>query len=412
MLAWVFVLSSSMILPDASAAGTHALSAPRSWSDPILLCLYAALIGAFLVIGILLSRLAVERARSEERDRSHRALLSQSGTGGATGEALTLAMQQFVALADDSLKTRLDPVGETFARFHAKVESFEKADVEARATVAEQLRQVQMSVSATRDVTGKLVNALRASPKTRGNWGEQTLRNVLELAGLVRGTDFDEQSHTQTETGALRPDVTIRLAGGGVLVVDAKVALDAWLAALEADDDTGRAAHMARHASQMRTHMKGLASKEYWKALPDTPDFVAMFVPGDAFLSAALEQDPALFDDAIRQKVLICTPVTLIALAKSVAWGWRQDHVQKTAQEIADLGRELHDRLANMGEKIGKLGRSIGSAVEDYNTMVGGLEGRVMVSARRLRELDPGIDTDLGVLHPVEKAPRQISGGG
>lgn len=298
----------------------------------------------------------------------------------------TLAKQRDGAQA--GLKELLAPVQEAFAQFRQKVDQIQTVQAEDRAGLTEQVRAIAESLKETRDATGRLTLALRASPKTRGRWGEEQLRNILELSGLSAFADFTEQSSHAGETGVLRPDVVIRLPGDRSIVIDSKVALDAYLASVDAPDEAAREALLVKHAGQLKTHVMQLASKAYQTHVPASADFVAMFVPGENFFAAAAERDPDLFQDALARKVVIVTPATLFALAKAVAFGWRQAEAERNAREIAALGKELFKRLADMGEGLDGLGRKIEQTVKAYNGLVGTVEGRVLPQARRFRDLE------------------------
>jgi DNA recombination protein RmuC len=253
-------------------------------------------------------------------------------------------------------------------------------------------------VAALQRETRSLSTALR-KPQVRGRWGEMHLRRAVELAGLVDRCDFDEQ--VRLDDGAQRPDLVVNLVGGRRVVVDAKVPLDAYLDATSTDDPEARDAHLARHARQLRTHVDGLAAKAYWRSLPETPEFVVLFVPAEAFLSAALDTDPRLLDHAAERKVVLASPTTLIALLRTVAHGWSHEALAARARDIHRLGRELHARLSTLSGHFDQLGRSLDRAVGHYNHAVGSLESRVLVSARRFNELSV-TDADL-------PAPRSVS---
>jgi DNA recombination protein RmuC len=257
--------------------------------------------------------------------------------------------------------------------------------------------------------TRKLVTALRA-PQTRGRWGEQQLKNVVELSGMAPHVDYLSQETIDADEKRLRPDLIIRVPGERRIVVDAKTPLLAYLDAVEADDDAVREEHLRRHAQQLRGHMKQLSDKRYWQALlPLTPDFVVMFVPGENFYAAAAERDPTLFEDAIAARVLIVTPTTLIALAKTIASGWNQAKLADEARHIAELGRDLYKRLAAMGNHIVQLGASLRRSVEHYNGFVGSVEGSVMPQARRFNELAiAGTHEALPELRPIDIDLRQV----
>jgi DNA recombination protein RmuC len=334
-------------------------------------------------------------------------------------KALETSQAQFMALANETfekhkqaaqggVKEVVTPAQEALAKLQTSVDALEKARLADKSVINEQVRQIVDAVGSTNKTTTQLLSALKASPKMRGRWGEQTLRNVLELSGLAPNVDFTEQVSTTDGEGArLRPDVVINLPGGRCIVVDSKVALTGYLEAVEAVDDVAREASLKKHAAELRGHVKNLSSKDYWKHVPATADFVVLFVPGENFLAAAAERDPALFDDAFASKVIITTPSTMVALAKSVAYGWRQEQSAKNAQEIAELGRDLFRRMAVMVDHMGKVGDSIGRSVKTYNEMIGSVESRVLPQARKFKELGAG-DAGIDIAAPaqIETAPR------
>ncbi len=268
-----------------------------------------------------------------------------------------------------------------------------------------QVDSMRLSTDTLRRETSSLSTALR-KPQVRGRWGELHLRRAVELAGLVDRCDFTEQA--RLVGGALRPDLVVRLAGGRSIVVDAKVPLDAFLDATATEDDDLRVHHLARHAAQLRNHVNALADKAYWRALPESPEFVVMFVPAEAFLSAALDAQTDLLEYAAERRVILATPTTLIALLRTVAHGWSHDRLADQAAEVQRLGRELHERLATMGGNLARLGRSLSAAVGAYNQAVGSIEGRVLVTARKFSEL--GV-TDDALEEPaqVEVTPRSLA---
>ncbi|MET1061139.1 MAG: DNA recombination protein RmuC [Nocardioides sp.] len=261
----------------------------------------------------------------------------------------------------------------------------------------EQVAAMRHTTDTLRRETQSLSTALR-KPQVRGRWGEMHLRRAVELAGLVDRCDFTEQA--QLDGGALRPDLVVRLAGDKSVVVDAKVPLDAFLDATGTDDDDVRTDHLERHARQLRTHVDQLSAKRYWRALPESPEFVVLFVPGEAFLSAALEADRGLLEHAAQRRVIVATPTTLIALLRTVAHGWSHEALADQAREIHRLGRELHERLARMSGHLDQVGRSLNATVGHYNQAVGSLESRVLVSARKFAEM--------GVTDDELPAPRQV----
>lgn len=313
-----------------------------------------------------------------------------------------------------ALNAALAPVQEALGQFREKIDAVQKERAEDRASLVEQVRGVAEALERTRSETGRLVTALRASPTTRGRWGEEQLRNVLELSGMSPYADFSEQSSHENETGArLRPDVILRLPGGRLIVIDSKVALDAYLQAVDAPDEAQREVLLKRHADQMKTHARQLSSKAYTQTLPEAVDFTAMFVPGENFFAAAVERDPDLFQDALRNKVVIVTPATLFALARAVAFGWRQAEAEKNAAVIAGLGKELYKRVADMGERLARLGKALDGGVRAYNDLVGTVEARVLPQARKFRDVeahDP--DKALPELAPLEIAARPLRASG
>ena len=283
-------------------------------------------------------------------------------------------------------------VRDSLQRLHDQVRALDSSRLTWEAQLAQQVSDVRDSADQLRRETAALATALRR-PQVRGRWGELHLRRAVELAGLVARCDFDEQVTTTTDgEQRQRPDLVVRLAGGRQIVVDAKVPLEGFLDAVECPDgaEDERAAHLARHARHVRQHVDALAGKAYWRALPGTPEFVVMFVPGEAFLSAALESDPSLLEYAADRKVVPASPTTLIALLRTVALGWTEQAVSDQAREIHRVGRELHDRLGTMAGHLDKVGRSLAGAVTSYNAAVGSLEGRVLVSARRFTDLEVG----------------------
>jgi DNA recombination protein RmuC len=271
--------------------------------------------------------------------------------------------------------------------------------------VGRQLSEVAQAQTALQRETSNLVNALRA-PQVRGRWGEIALRKTAELAGMTKYCDFTEQESVQTEGGRLRPDMIVHLPAKRDIVVDAKVALNAYLEALEASGPDQRETALLRHAQQVRMHVKRLASKEYWNQFPQAPDFVVLFIPGEAFFAAAAERDPDLLQDALASQVLIATPTTFIGLLLTAAYGWRQEQVAENAQRISELGRQVHERLAILIEHFAGVGKSLEKSVEAYNRAVASLETRVLPAARRFPELDSGSGKPIPGLDPIAQTPR------
>jgi DNA recombination protein RmuC len=300
----------------------------------------------------------------------------------------------------------LKPIQETLGKFDVQVRELETTRVVAYQSLTEQVQQLMREQMALRGETSNLVGALK-QPTVRGRWGEIQLRRVVELAGMLEHCDFLEQHSVEGEEGRLRPDLIVKLPGGRTVVVDSKVPLAGYLAALEATDEATRALRLQEHARAVKNHVAALSRKGYAAEVRGSAEFVVMFLPGEVFFSAALEQDPELIEIGVDQGVMIATPTSLIALLRAVAYGWRQEEIARNAEKISVLGKELYDRLATMGEHWAKVGKNLSQAVEGYNSAIASLESRVLVSARRLRDLDPALDSEgLEPLAPVDVSPR------
>ncbi|WP_439470956.1 DNA recombination protein RmuC [Brevundimonas sp.] len=314
-------------------------------------------------------------------------------------------------LAQQRMDAQLKPVADTLKLFQEQVAALEKARAEETGGLKEQLAQLMTASSATRDEARKLTEALRGNTGRRGRWGEQTCRNVLEAAGMAGRFDFEEQNSSANDEGRQqRPDFIVRLPGGGMFVIDAKVPLAFDDSTDQGDEETRAHARSVRIAASLKTHMRQLASKAYQDQFKPSPDFVALFVPGDAFLSAALDREPDLLTDAMASRVVIVTPTTLFALCKAVAYGWRAEEQAKNAEDVARLGKELYRRLSVMGGHAASVGKALEAAVGRYNQFVGSLESQVMVSARRFEDLQVDHEgKDIPELPPVEQAPRTLS---
>jgi DNA recombination protein RmuC len=330
-------------------------------------------------------------------------------------DALERNNQQFLLLAQENLKAReqaiegiVDPVRESLKSLDDQIRAIENARCAAYGTLGEQVKSLFETQSQLRVETANLVKALRA-PVVRGRWGEIQLRRVVEMAGMVEHCDFFEQETVQTQDGKLRPDLRVQLPGGKNIVVDAKAPLQGYLDSVEAPTEEVRTARLKDHARQVRDHMAKLAAKAYWEHQQPTPEFVVLFLPGESFFSAALEQDPSLIEQGVSQGVILATPTTLIALLRAVAYGWRQERLAENAGRISQLGQELHERLATMAGHMSELGGSLKTSVERYNKAVGSLESRVLTTARRFKELGVPSRTGIAVLEPVDSLPRELA---
>ena len=313
-------------------------------------------------------------------------------------------------MARERMEAQLKPVADTLAKFQEHIAALEKTRNEETGGLKEQLALLMTASTATRDEARRLTEALKGNTGRRGRWGEQTCRNVLEAAGMAGRFDFTEQTSTADDQGRQqRPDFVVRMPGGGMFVIDAKVPL-AFPDAADGDEEAQTRAASLRTAASMKTHVRQLSSKAYQDQFKPSPDVVVMFVPGESFLSAALDHEPDLITQAMDARVLIATPTTLFALCKAVAYGWRAEEQTRNAEEVAKLGKELYKRLSVMGGHAAAVGRALDTAVGKYNQFVGSLESQVMVSARRFEDLHVDHEgKDLPGLPPVETAPRTLS---
>jgi DNA recombination protein RmuC len=309
--------------------------------------------------------------------------------------------------SEEKIKTLLAPVGERLKKYEETVEALEKQRVDAFGQLGGLIQSMREGQEQVRREAQRLGNSLTNAPKARGRWGERALQNVLEQCGLSQHTDFMLEHSLETDEGRLRPDAIVRIPGGKILVIDAKVSLNAYQAAFESEDDQSRASAMADHVRSMRNHVQALGAKSYQSQFDEAPDYVVMFVPGEHFVAAALEHDPQLWDFAFEKRVLLATPTNLVAIARTVAQVWRQDALAKEAQEIGRLASELHGRLKTAAEHLKRVGGGLETAVNNYNRFVGSFERNVLTSARRLE--DKGIEIGKGEIETVpqiESAPR------
>ena len=314
------------------------------------------------------------------------------------------------AQAKGDLETRqkaidglVSPLKESLVRYEQQIAEMEKSRQSAYGGLAEQL-------SALQKVTGSLDVALR-TPQVRGRWGEMTLRRVAELAGMSQHCDFTEQETLTGGTGQQRPDMIVNLPGGRRIAVDSKVPLQAFLDAASAASEADRRAQFARHGQQVRAHMNQLGAKKYWEQFDQAPDFVILFLPGESFFGAALEQDRSLIEDGMEKRVILATPTTLIVLLRAVAYGWREVQLAQNAQEISDLGKELYDRIRKFTEHFEGIGSALRKAVEAYNDATGSLEHRVLTSARRFKELGAATGEEIPEVESIEEKPRALAAG-
>jgi DNA recombination protein RmuC len=323
----------------------------------------------------------------------------------------TLEKFQETAKGDLSLRQQaivemLAPVHQALNKVDGKIVELEKQRVGAYEVLRQQVSDLILTQKELRSETSNLVKALRA-PTVRGQWGEIQLKRVVEMAGMVSHCDFLEQVNTQTEGGRLRPDMIINLPGGKKIIVDAKAPLSAYLEALEASDETIRQERLQEHARQVRNHVRALSQRSYWEQFDASPEFVVLFLPGETFFSAALDKDPSLIEVGVKEKVILATPTTLIALLRAVAFGWRQETITENALLISSLGRELYKRLSDLGGHFQRLGRHLGQAIDSYNQAIGTMERRVLVTARKFQDLDKS-DEEIEDLTPIEHMPRSI----
>lgn len=340
-----------------------------------------------------------------------------------SGEALQRNNEVFLNLAKSSFQTLhaeargdlaqrqqaidevVKPLHEALTRYEQQVRQIEDSRQQAYGGLDQHLKSLAESQQRLQQEANNLVNALR-SPTVRGRWGEITLKRVAELAGMVPHCDFVEQETATGEQGRVRPDMVVQLPGGRQIVVDAKAVLSAYLEAVEATDDTQRQERLRRHAAQIRSRLDELSLKAYWNQFEQAPEFVVLFLPGEQFLGAALEQDPALIEDGFSRGVVIATPTTLMALLRAVAYGWRQEQLNAHAQEAGRLGKDLYERMAVLAEHLNDIGLALGKSVVAYNKAVGSLESRILPAARKFKELGIATDREMPLLEGVESLPR------
>ncbi len=354
------------------------------------------------------AKAAVEERAAQEhlRVEEQKLMLAQAEArlkdtfNALASQALRSNNDEFLKLAGE----RLQPVKESLDKMDAQIRAIEQARNQAYGDLTSQVRSLIDSQGELRAETANLAKALR-SPTVRGRWGEIQLKRVVELAGMVKWCDFFEQESQDTEEGRRRPDMRVQLPGRKNIVVDAKVPLLAYLESLEAPSEEIRLARLKEHARQVRDHVAALSAKAYWEHLQPTPEFVVLFLPGETFFSAALEQDPSLIEQGATGNVILATPTTLIALLKAVSYGWRQEQLAESAQEICRRGQELHDRVATLVEHLNRIGTSLKRSVEAFNSAAASLETRVLPAARRFKELGVASSKEIEELAQVDQMP-------
>ena len=349
-------------------------------------------------LGVVERELAGTRAELDVERRSFDEKVV-TAVRAASADAYQANSSAFLEIAESKLTGYVKPLKESLERVDGQVRTLELARERAYGALGEQLSQLS-------ERTASLATALR-TPHVRGRWGEIQLKRVVELAGMLPYCDFDQQVSATTDDGRLRPDLIVRLPGGKVVIVDAKVPLAAYLDSIEASDETERAAHLAAHARQVREHMSKLSAKSYYKEFGDTPDYVVMFLPDEGFFRAAWEQDPSLVETGVRSRVHVASPTTLIVLLQSIAYGWQQESVAEDAREIQALGRELYERFGVVGGHLNKIGNSLKGAVGAFNETVGSLEKRLLPTARKLEGYVVS-DKELPQLNPVLEQPQTL----
>ena len=310
-------------------------------------------------------------------------------------------------LRRNAIDELVKPLKESLEKVDGRIVELEKARAGAYSELREQVKTLAMSHLQLQAETGNLVKALR-TPHVRGRWGEIQLRRVVELAGMLQYCDFVEQETVATEDGRIRPDLIVRLPGNRTIVVDAKVPFDAFYESISTTDDEVRCARLKDHARVVRTHIGSLSKKSYWESVQPTPEFVLLFLPGETFYSAALENDPKLIEDGVGLGVIIATPTTLIALLKAVSYGWRQEQMASNAHEVSKLGKDLYDRLRTFTNYFSDIGRGLERALDSYNRGVGSLEARVLVTARKFKERGAIAGEEIEVIEPIDKTTRPL----
>ncbi|HEV8209020.1 MAG TPA: DNA recombination protein RmuC [Vicinamibacterales bacterium] len=408
--------------------------------DPVTLAITLTIgLTVGVAIGWLVSRPAQTRLQSElEKDRAvhaERLMAYQDAEAklrdafqALSADALKTNNEAFLSLAETRMREArteaagdidarkkaiedlLAPMAKTLEQVDREIKDSERRRVESGAQLMQRIASLDTAGQGLRDETRRLTDALKR-PGVRGRWGELQLKRVVELAGMIEYCDFMEQHTMQgaDDEGRIRPDVVVRLPGGKRIVIDAKAPLDAYLRALEAPDEAARQSLLADHARQVRNHISQLSAKSYFEKIASTPEFVVMFLPGEMFFSAALEQDPSLIECGVEKRVIPASPTTLIALLRAVAYGWQQEAMEENARKISENGRNLYESVRALAERFEKLGRSLKSSLEAYNETVGSLEGNVLVKARKFKDLQAANGgEEIRALEPIDRVPRML----
>jgi DNA recombination protein RmuC len=370
----------------------------------VFVALAGIALGAFIAWSLARTRVAELSARlgaQPDLETTFRSLSAQ--TVQESLERIDAEARRREELSREALANLVKPIRESLEKVDVQSQALENQRREAYGSLSTQVRLLAESQEKLVSETGSLVTALRA-PAARGRWGEMQLRRVVEMAGMLSHCDFTEQTSVTVDDRRLRPDLIVRLPGGKNIVVDAKVPLEAYLRAIEADDEETRSARLGDHVNQIRQHIQKLSQKSYWEQFQPSPEFVVLFIPGEAFYSAALMHDPALLEEATGKRVIVATPTTLIALLRAVAHGWHQETVAESARAVSELGREVYTRIATMGEHLAKLGGKLDGAVTAYNETIGSLERRVLPATRKLADHGAGGTKEIEPLEPLDRA--------
>ncbi|GAB4150125.1 MAG: DNA recombination protein RmuC [Planctomycetota bacterium] len=361
-------------------------------------------------------KVLLEEARAKLTD-AFKALASET-LRSTSSDFLKLAKENFdkfiaeakmdIGKKEEAIQGLVKPISESLKSYEEHLRELEKEREGAYSGLIEHIKNLSEANEKLRKEADNLVTALR-KPQVRGNWGEMTLRRVVELAGMTDFCDFEEQVSVSSDDGRLRPDLVVRMPQGREIVIDAKVSLDAYLDAIEAPDEKSRKVALARHVDQVRKHISNLCDKKYFEKFEKAPEFVVMFIPGESLFSAAVEASPDIFEEAIEKRVVLATPTTLFALLRAIAYGWRQEQITRNAEEISKLGKDLYERISTYAKHMARVGEGISTAADSYNKAVGSLERNVLPQARRFKDLDPAIEKELPYIDSLDVTPRQFS---